>query len=38
MGGGQLSIRESVIETVAGETVPRDGLRERFFDSMSGEI
>jgi nanoRNase/pAp phosphatase (c-di-AMP/oligoRNAs hydrolase) len=38
MGGGQLSIRESVIETVTGETVPRDGLRERLFDAMSGEI
>ena len=38
MGGGQLSIREGAIETVAGETVPRDGLRERLFDAMSGEI
>ena len=38
MGGGQLSLRDGAIETVAGETVPRDGLRERLFDAMSGEI
>ena len=38
MGGGQLSLRDGAIETVAGETVPRDGLRERLFDAMAGEI
>jgi len=38
MGGGQLSLRDGAIETVAGETVPRDGLRERLFDALSGEI
>jgi nanoRNase/pAp phosphatase (c-di-AMP/oligoRNAs hydrolase) len=38
MGGGQLSLRDGAIETVAGETVPRDGFRERLFDAMTGEI
>jgi len=38
MGGGQLSLHDGEIKTVAGETVPRDGLRERLFDAMAGEI
>ena len=38
MGGGQLSLRDGAMETVAGEAVPRDGLRERLFDAMAGEI
>ena len=38
MGGGQLSLREGAIETVAGETVARDDLRERLFDVMEGDV
>ena len=38
MGGGQLSLREGTIETVAGESVPRDDLRERLFQAMEGDI
>ncbi|WP_229663813.1 DHH family phosphoesterase [Halobellus salinus] len=38
MGGGQLSLRDGGIETAEGDIVPRDGLRERLFDAMAGDI
>ena len=38
MGGGQLSLREGSIETVAGERVSRDDLRKRLFDVLEGDM
>jgi nanoRNase/pAp phosphatase (c-di-AMP/oligoRNAs hydrolase) len=38
MGGGQLSLRDGSIHTVAGETVTRDSLRERLFEVMEGDV
>jgi hypothetical protein len=38
MGGGRLSLREGSIETVAGEQISRDDLRERLFEVLEGDV
>ena len=38
MGGGQLVLHSGRIQTETGETMPRDALRDRLFESMSGDI
>ncbi|WP_336021961.1 DHH family phosphoesterase [Halobellus salinisoli] len=38
MGGGQVSLSDGAIYTEFGGTISRDGLRERLFESLSGDV
>ncbi len=38
MGGGQLSLSNGSIHTAFGGTISRDDLRERLFESLSGDV
>ncbi|SEG26960.1 nanoRNase/pAp phosphatase, hydrolyzes c-di-AMP and oligoRNAs [Halobellus limi] len=38
MGGGQLSLHDGAIRTEFGESISREDLSDRLFESMSGEV
>ena len=38
MGGGQLSLHDGSIRTEFGESISREDLSDRLFESMSGEV